>query len=114
MAERADDDPAIRYHRNVSSGDMLRTVSVGESSIAAACFVALLIFSGCLWIWTDRSLYGDGSNLLLAIIRTRTFFHVSTTRISSTFMTQLPVVLAIGAGVRSIPLLTMLYTFGMA
>lgn len=55
-------------------------------------------------------LYADGSNLLLHVIELRDFFHVSETRFTSTFMTQLPPVLAIRFGVRSTAVLAMLYT----
>jgi hypothetical protein len=84
------------------------------STIVSSCFVTALFVSGMLWVWSGRSLYGDGSNLLMTILQTKMFFHVSDTRIFSTFITQLPVVLAIAAGVRSMPALIAIYTIGMA
>jgi hypothetical protein len=69
-----------------------------------------LFFSLALWTTAYRGLYADGSNLLLHVIESRNFFHVSQTRFTSTFMTQLPDVLAIRIGVRSTAALAMLYT----
>jgi hypothetical protein len=89
-------------------------ISGHMTSLIAGLFIFALFFSFCNWIYCYRSLFGDGSNLLLAVIRTRTFFHVSATRSSATFISQLPVVLAIHFGCRSITILIMLYTFGLS
>ena len=69
-----------------------------------------LFFSLVLWTTAYRGLYADGSNLLLHVIELHNFFHVSETRFTSTFMTQLPDVLAIRFGTRSTAILAMLYT----
>jgi hypothetical protein len=92
----------------------LQNVIRGETNIAAVCLVVVLVLSGCLWVWSYRSLYGDGSNLLLEIVETGTFLHFAVARSSAHFITQLPVVLALRAGVRSIAVLARLYTLGMA
>jgi hypothetical protein len=73
-----------------------------------------LCFSLLLWSAAYRGLYADGSNLLLHVIQLQYFYHVSQTRVVSTFITQLPVVLAIRFGLRSTAWLATLYTASLA
>jgi uncharacterized membrane protein YiaA len=85
-----------------------------ESAVVAVGMIAAMIMSGALWIWSARSLYADGSYLLLTIIQTGTFFHVSDTRASATFLSQFLPVLGVRAGLKSMPVLIALYTLGMS
>jgi hypothetical protein len=54
-------------------------------------------------------LYADGANYMLHILKDMNFFHVSTTRISATFITQLPLLLALKGGIDSLTILARVY-----
>src|SRR5579864_8652815 len=80
------------------------------SAVVIFCLASSLLF----WSLSYRGLYADGSNLLLHAIELHNFFHVSETRVTSTFLTQLLPVLAIRYGIRSTGTLAILYTIGLA
>lgn len=84
---------------------------VNEPTVELSTVIFLcLIFSVVLWTMAYRGLFADGSHLFLGIVSARGFHHASETRITSTFMTQLPAVLAIRLGLRSTAILAKLYT----
>jgi len=113
MSECPDHDRGNNGRHSSPSRRGVHRILGDQPSAVAVIFTLSLAFSLCLWVFSYRALYGDASNLLLAIIRTKDFFHVSSTRVTATFLTQSPVVSAIHAGVRSIPTLIMIYTFGL-
>lgn len=97
--------------RNASAATLEKSAPNTEISTAV---LFCLFFSLLLWAMTYRGLYADGSHLFLRILAKHGFHHASQTRITSTFMTQLPVVLAIRFGMRSTADLAMLYTAALA
>jgi hypothetical protein len=96
-------------------GEFLAAAAESRTTTAlSALVITCLASSLLLWSVSYRGLYADGSNLLLHSIELHNFFHVSQTRVTSTFLTQLLPVLAIRYGIRSTGTLAMLYTIGLA
>jgi hypothetical protein len=114
MSDSSEQDRDRNSRHPSSSRGGIHRILGEQSSVVAAMFVLSLVFSLSIWVFSYRALYGDASNLLLKIIQTKYFFHVSTNRATATFLTQSAPVAAIHAGVRSIPALIMIYTFGLA
>lgn len=57
-----------------------------------------------------RGLYGDGSNFLYHLLRTRDFVHANPSRLCTEWLTQVPVVLALRAGAVDLPALILLHS----
>nr|WP_047169034.1 hypothetical protein [Sphingomonas sp. Y57] len=57
-----------------------------------------------------RGLYGDGSNFLYHLLRTKDFVHANPSRLCTEWLTQFPVVLALRAGVVDLPALVLLHS----
>ncbi|MBO9377389.1 hypothetical protein GG804_11480 [Sphingomonas histidinilytica] len=57
-----------------------------------------------------RGLYGDGSNFLYHLLRTKDFVHANPSRLCTEWLTQFPVVLALRAGVVDLPALILLHS----
>jgi len=70
--------------------------------------------SGILYVITDRGLYVDGSLYLLEIIDKHGFFHVSSTRVSATFLNQASLVMSLWAGVTSLRVLAHMQALSLA
>ncbi|MBV8096772.1 MAG: hypothetical protein JO110_26715 [Acetobacteraceae bacterium] len=78
-------------------------------TLVPAILIGCLLISAAVHVLFHAGLYIDGSNYLVHLLASRNYFHASPYRINATYLTQFPVILALHSGVRSLPVLTMLY-----
>jgi hypothetical protein len=81
-----------------------------DTAIVPSVATVILFSSWIMACIAYRGLYADGANYFLWILSTGDFFHVADTRLSATYLTQLPLVLALKAGITSTSFLLRLYT----
>ncbi len=71
--------------------------------------IAALLFG----LFSDKHLSTDGAGYFARILESRTFAHIDWTRRFAEYLTQSPLLGAVNAEVRSLPLLRMIYGFGI-
>ncbi len=93
----------VEQSRCLKDGNQIQTS-------VALCTAVSLIVAFVLNTLSYVGLYADGADYFLTILCSRHFLHVSPYRIGATYLTQWPIVLAIGLGERSIAILATLHT----
>ncbi|ARR55795.1 hypothetical protein HY78_21270 [Rhizorhabdus wittichii DC-6] len=88
------------------TGDKAADRHDGAQLAAMLMIVAVALFDAS----SLRGLYGDGSNFLYHLLRTRDFVHANPSRLCTEWLTQFPVVLALRAGVVDLPGLLVLHS----
>lgn len=84
--------------------------AAGRRDIAQLAVMMMIVAVALFDAFSLRGLYGDGSNFLYHLLRTKDFVHFNPSRLCTEWLTQFPVVLALRAGVVDLPALIVLHS----
>jgi hypothetical protein len=82
-------------------------------TLVAICTIATLLVVFILHTLLDVGLYGDGAFFFLQVLSSQDYYGNTPYRNGATYITQSPILLAIGLGERSIATLAALHTVGL-
>jgi hypothetical protein len=111
MQELSRHGPSVEHTAQAEAGPRTAEPNARrDTTLLAGAVTVALISSWLLHAASFRGLHADGAYYFLNIIGAGDFFHPSETRVSVTYLNQLPLLLALRAGFESGPALLALYT----